>query len=153
MAALGVPAHVTILFPFLAAERVDGESRLALATIAAGRARFSARFQAVKRAASSVWLVPTPQAAFLDLTAAVAARWPDHPPYGGIHGDDLVAHLTLVENDDPATLETVVARASAAGPFDVEVTELTLITEGHDGRWHERWRVPLGAHLAEGTSE
>jgi 2'-5' RNA ligase len=142
MAARGVPSHVTILFPFLAAAELRATVRSALGGVAAARQPFTARFATPKRAEGSVWLIPDEQRQFLDLTFDVAAQWPDHPPYGGLHAGNLIAHLTLVESTDRDALDQAWAAASEA--FEVSVTELVVIAEDENGYWHERWRVPLG---------
>jgi 2'-5' RNA ligase len=143
MAALGVPAHVTVLFPFLPREALRRPVHEALAAIASAAQAFRASFTGVERRDDSVWLLPADEAPFLRLTAAVAERWPEHPPYGGVHAR-LIPHVTLVEAPDPARLHAAAAAAEEVGPFDVAVTELHLITEARTHAWHRRWRFPLG---------
>ena len=143
MAARGVPAHVTVLFPFLPAGALTAAVRATLAGLAAASPRFIARFDHVERREHLVWLVPADQRPFLSLTAAVAATWPDFPPYGGMH-DDLIAHLTLIETSDDGEREAARSAAEAVGGFDVAVDELTVIAEDGSGAWRTRWRVPLG---------
>ena len=144
MAGRGVPAHVTILFPFLADADLGPPARAVAAEIAAHRPAFVARFDHVERHDEMVWLVPRDAGPFLDLTAAVVERWPDHPPYGGIH-DILIPHLTLVETDDPAARELADRLAREVGPFDSAVTEVCLIAESATGSWRTRWRLPLAS--------
>jgi hypothetical protein len=144
MARRGVPPHVTILFPFLAGGDLTPTVHATLVRLATARDPFVARFARFERGHQVVWLVPDEQSAFLQLTTDLASEWPDHPPYGGIHGDDLVAHLTLVETADADQLDVVWAAASAGEPFQALVSELTVIVEDAAGRWHERWRLPLG---------
>ena len=143
-AAVGVPPHVTILFPFLPAGSLSASVRSDLAAVAASAEPFTAGFSRVERREGMVWLVPDDQAPFLALTAAVASRWPGHPPYGGIH-ERLIAHLTLLETDDGDALDRTVSIAREVLPFEVEVVELIVIAEDSDGRWSERWRLGLGA--------
>ena len=90
-----------------------------------------------------VWLVPEEQRIFLRLTAAVAAGWPDYPPYGGVH-DKLIAHVTLVESADDAVRVAVRAIAARVGPFAAPAREMRVITEDEAGMWRTRWRLPLG---------
>jgi 2'-5' RNA ligase len=144
MAARGVPPHVTVLFPFLPADALTPEVRLALRNLAAAREPFAARFDRVECLDQMVWLLPADQLPFLRLTAQVTARWPDYPPYEGVH-DELIAHLTLVETSDVESLSEGCAAASRSPGFDVAVDELRVITEDAAGRWHDRWRLALGA--------
>jgi len=143
MAARGVPAHVTVLFPFLPVDALTPEVLSALAGLAGTAPPFVARFGPVERREDMVWLVPSGQRPFLALTDAVFARWPDHPPYGGAH-DELIAHLTLVESPDRGVRDAAWAAATETGPFEAEVRELTVITENASGRWRTRWRLPMG---------
>ncbi len=143
LAAGGVPAHVTVLFPFLANEALTPSVRSALARLAARNPPFVARFSRVERREEMVWLVPASQRPFLDLTLAAAALWPDHPPYGGVH-DRLIAHLTLVDTTDRVARDAAWAAAQEIGPFEAAVRELTVITESASGGWRTRWRLPMG---------
>ena len=142
MAVRGVPAHVTILFPFVPAASLGREERAALIDISARRSAFVVRFDAVEQRDAMVWLVPSDQAPFLELTAAVGRRWPEHRPYGGIH-DVLIAHLTLVENDDRTVREEAVSLAREIGPFEAVAGELRVITESNAGTWRTKWRLPF----------
>ena len=143
MAAHGVPAHVTVLFPFLAVDALTPMARSTIARLAAKSPPFVARFSRVERRQEMVWLVPASQRPFLDLTDAVAALWPDYPPYEGVH-ERLIAHLTLVETTDRQTRDAAWAEAVEVGPFDVAVHEHTVITETESGNWRTRWRLPMG---------
>jgi 2'-5' RNA ligase len=143
LAARGVPAHVTILFPFLPVTALTPAIRSDLARLAARQVPFSAGFRRVEVRDAMVWLVPDDQRPFLDLTDAVATRWPDHPPYGGIH-DTLIPHLTLLETTDGPTRGAARAAAVDVGPFEMTVRELTVITENASGTWQTRWHLPLG---------
>jgi hypothetical protein len=100
-------------------------------------------FSGVKVREEMVWLVPDDPQPFLDLTDSVAALWPDHPPYGGIH-DTLIPHLTLLKTMDGHALAAARAAAVEIGPFETTVRELTVITENASGTWRTRWRLPLG---------
>ncbi len=152
MAARGVPAHVTVLFPFLPAGALTEAIRATLARLVAGHPCFVARFEHVERRDDIVWLVPADQRPFLGLTAAVTAEWPGFPPYGGIH-DDLVAHLTLIETANAGRREALRSAAAAVGPFEVAVGELTVIAEDGSGAWRTRWHLPLGPEgVTAGTS-
>jgi len=141
-AGVGVPAHVTILFPFLPVGRLGPAVRTELAAIAASLGPFDVRFRRVGRFPGVVYLAPEPSAPFTRLTAAVVARYPGFPPYGGAF-DEVIPHLTIAESAD-GPLDEIAAGARAALPFEHRVAALEVIIEGGDGRWHSRWRVSLG---------
>jgi 2'-5' RNA ligase len=132
-AARGVPAHITILFPFAGAESVDED---ALAELFSRFPAFDFTLDRVERFdGGTVWLHPEPSFRFVDLTAAVAQRWPDHPPYEG-EFDEPIPHLTV--SDTPIELQVDLPIASRAH-------EVTLIEEDEaTGRWSARRRFPLG---------
>ena len=141
-ASVGVPAHVTVLFPFLPAEQLRPDVRRELATLVAAHPPFDLRFEQVGRFAGVVYLAPEPAAPFVDLTQAVVRRYPEHPPYGGAF-DVVVPHLTITESDE-APLDEIAASAAAVLPFRHRVSTLEVLVEGGAGRWHRQWRLPLG---------
>jgi hypothetical protein len=51
------------------------------------------------------YLAPRPAQPFVDLIAAVTARWPEYPPYEGIH-ETVVPHLTLGHGRLDVSIET-----------------------------------------------
>jgi 2'-5' RNA ligase len=142
-ASVGVPPHVTLLFPFMPAAALRPPVRRALAGIAADVEPFDVRFAAVGRFPNVVWLMPEPAARFSALTEAIAARFPDYPPYEGVF-DEVIPHLTLVESAT-ASLDEIAAAAQRHLPFTCRVAAMELLVEGPDDRWHGHWRIPLGS--------
>ena len=130
-AARGVPAHVTILFPFADPADIDED---AIADLVGAFAAFEVELDRVERFDDGpVWLHPEPSAPFAALIDAVWRRFPDHPPYAGAH-DVVIPHLTV--SDVPVEIDVEL-------PISVSVREVTLIEEGVDGRWTVRRRFPL----------
>jgi 2'-5' RNA ligase len=143
-AGVGVPAHVTILFPFLPASDLTPADRSALADIARGVEPFEIAFRRVGRFPAVVYLVPEPSGPIAALTAAVTARYPGHPPYGGVF-DEVVPHLTVTEVGAETTpLDAIAAEAEHWLPFAHHVTALEVLVESPEGRWRRHWRIPLG---------
>jgi len=141
-ARLGVPSHVTVLFPFLTPDDLDGPVRRELAAIATRHRPFRVRFERVGRWPSVAFLAPEPSEPFARLTRDVAERFPDYPPYEGAFAE-VVPHLTVAENPN-APLDEIAGTVEAALPFEHEVTSLAVLIETADGRWHGHWRLPLG---------
>ncbi len=132
-AALGVAAHITLLFPFLDGEAIDE------AVLAELFARFNAFDFTLDRVEQFddgvVWLHPSPSLRFADLTAAIHQRWPSHPPYEGAF-DETIPHLTVSET--PIDLQIAL-------PIAAHAHEVTLIEQAErTGRWAARARFPLG---------
>jgi 2'-5' RNA ligase superfamily len=96
-ASWGVPAHVSVLYPFVEPAQVDGYLFATLAAVFGSVAAFDCRFSRTQWFGQDVlWLAPEPAQPFRDLTAAVWGAFPHHPPYGGAH-DDVVPHLSIAE--------------------------------------------------------
>lgn len=130
-AALGVPAHVTILFPFAPPDAVDQPS---VAEVLASFRAFSFELASLERFGDEVtYLAPRPAQPFADLIAAVAARWPEYPPYEGIH-DTVVPHLTIGYRPLDVSIEL---------PIACVAQEVVLIEEDDGGRWTTRRRFAL----------
>jgi 2'-5' RNA ligase len=130
-AAAGVPAHITILFPFAPPEQV---AEAAVAEVLAPFRAFDFVLDRVERfEQGGVWLHPNPSAPFADLTAAVWQRWPEYPPYEGTWSER-IPHLTVSEAPIDVQVEL---------PIDCRAREVTLIEEDDEGRWAERGRFPL----------
>lgn len=145
-AGVGVPAHVTIIYPFMRPMDLDPAVRRSLAGLAAEHEPFDVRFNRLDRFPGIVYAVPVPSAPFVRLTEAVARQFPDFPPYGGAF-DEIIPHLTVAESAD-APLDVIAAEAEAALPFHHRVTQLVVLVQGPDERWHSRWRIPLGRRPA-----
>lgn len=140
-AALGVPAHVTILYPWLPASVLGREARSALAAIASETRAFEVRFGAVGRWPGVVYLEPEPAWRFSALIDRVAARFPEYPPYAGAI-EEVIPHLTLVERTG-APLDEIAAAAAARLPFVRRVRAIEVLVEDGNRRWRPRWRLPL----------
>ena len=135
-AAAGMPAHVTLLQPFV--EDPDEGIVEELRFFFAGVDGFRLRFTSVAELAQAVCLVPEPGDVVRGLVEALARRWPDCPP-----PDDVVPHLTVVDTPDAAL--RLRARAEVAGglPVTTDVHQAALWVRDGD-RWSRRAAFPLG---------
>ncbi|MGW5354063.1 2'-5' RNA ligase family protein [Streptomyces sp. NPDC004031] len=141
-ARAGVPAHVTVLVPFLDGNRLDRATRADLAALLAGRPAFDVAFRRCGRFPGVLYLVPEPDGPLAELSVAVAARWPEAPPYGGRFAG-VVPHLTVADGQDEAVLADVEAALAARLPVASRVRAVDLMA--FDGtRWHLRESFPLG---------
>jgi len=94
-AAWGVPAHVTVLYPFVDPDRIDPAVLDRLAAAVGSVPAFDVTLARLCWFGDDrLWLAPEPDHPFRALTAAVCREFPDHPPYGGVH-DDPTPHLTV----------------------------------------------------------
>ena len=140
----GVPAHVTILFPFVPVTEVDdglvGELRELFAPVPAFRfeLRECRHFPAV------LYLAPEPPEPFVALTETVVAAYPGYPPYEGVFAE-VVPHLTAAEGDH-AVLARAEGEIRQSLPIAAEAREVVLLEEVDPelGRWRTHSRLPLG---------
>jgi len=141
-AALGIPAHVTLLVPFVPAEAIDDVLVEELRQLFAAQHAFSYRLARVARFPEVAWLAPEPAEPFRRLSELIFSRYPDYPPYEGIH-DDVIPHLTVAVGD--AVLQDEVEAALTPHlPISAGADEVTLLVEDESGHWRESERFPLG---------
>ena len=141
VAGVGIPAHVTILYPFVDPDALVAGVRRELAAIAARHEPFRVRFERVGIWPGVVYLAPEPADRFSRLIDDLVAAFPHHPPYGGAF-DEVIPHLTITESADAPS--SIAAAAAGSLPFERPVTRLDVLVENGIGRWHSRWRIPLG---------
>ena len=142
-AAQGVPAHVTLLYPFMPPELLKDDVRRLVEQIVAAEPVFSFTLSAVGRWPNVVFLVPQPADPFRRLTLALSAAFPEFPPYSGVH-EEVVPHLTIAQ-DVP---EDYFAAAEHALPGMLPIRDVAreawLIGHTPEQPWHTLWRLPLG---------
>lgn len=139
--SIGIPPHVTLLHPFAPAEIV-GESLDDLRALFATTPVFDVSFRELRRWPDMAYLAPDPPEPFARLIEAIVRRWPDYPPYEGIH-ETVIPHLTVAYGGD-TLLEEVEASVTPHLPIEAYVTDAVLLEELEpDVRWGERARFPL----------
>lgn len=145
-AALGVPAHVTCVVPFVPPPLITADVIETLHGITAGFDAFTVGFPDVGEFPGVVWLRPEPDGPLRALTRALVAAFPEYPPYEGAF-DDPQPHLTVGMDLDPVETATLRARVDSEVtphlPFHTTVAALSLLTLDDAGRWHEELRLPL----------
>ncbi|EMF56454.1 hypothetical protein SBD_2205 [Streptomyces bottropensis ATCC 25435] len=135
-ARAGVPAHVTVLFPFLNESRIDDGALAAVGEVIGRHRPFEARFEYCGRFPGILYLVPEPDLPFRRLTEAIADRWPETPPFGG-QFDEVLPHLTIAQGQGDAVLEEAEADLCGRLPITARVSSVDLMV--HDGtRWQQR---------------
>ncbi|MEU6261351.1 2'-5' RNA ligase family protein [Streptomyces sp. NPDC047043] len=134
-ARAGVPAHVTVVFPFLHASLVDAGTCAVLDEIFGRHESFDVRFEECGRFPGVLYLAPVPDAPFRRLTEAVVDRWPEAPPYGGKYEPH--PHLTVAQGQEDAVLDELEADLLPGLPFAARVPTVDLVV--HNGiDWQHR---------------
>ncbi|MGN9846429.1 2'-5' RNA ligase family protein [Nonomuraea sp. H19] len=140
-ASAGVPAHVTVLVPFLDIDRVDAAVTDDLRALIGEHGPFTVRFDECRRFPDVLYLAPTPDQPFRALTQAVAARWPEAPPYGG-QFTDIIPHLTVAHGQQAHVYDEVEAVLTTRLPLTAHVASISLFASDGD-RWHQCAEFPL----------
>lgn len=144
-APLGIPAHITVLFPFAPPESIGTEVLRALEHLFAGVRPF--QFQLSHTAwfgADVVYLAPRDQEPFRALTQRVFEAFPAFPPFGG-QFDDVVPHLTIGHGHPVGELRAAEDAVRAFVPVDASATSITLMTQQSPcGHWSKTAVFTLG---------
>jgi len=139
-AADGVPAHVTVLYPFRT--ELDDATLDAVAAIAGAVPAFDLTLRTTARFPGVVlYLDPEPAAPFHELIARCAAAFPDCPPYEGTIPDP-IPHLTVADGVDEPTAAALDAEVRTGLPISCRVDRLTLISGPPP--WRAVRHFPLG---------
>ena len=145
-AARGMPAHITVLVPFLREDRVTDAVLAQLRELCAGLPVLEVAFRRTARFASVLYLDPEPSDGLRHLTCAIARRWPDTPPYGGAF-KEVIPHLTVAHHADADVLGDIETDMRAGLPVHARLTEACLYV--FDGaRWQQRANFPFRASIA-----
>ncbi|MGV1009578.1 MAG: 2'-5' RNA ligase family protein [Dermatophilaceae bacterium] len=146
-AHVGVPPHVTVLFPFKPLEALTDDDHATLTTVLARRPAFDIVLSSLGWfGAEVVFLVPEDPAPFVTLTRAVVTAFPQFLPYGGAF-DEIVPHVTFGQGHDLGALREAARGVRPALPVRQHVADVQLWTgpapgSGH-GRWHRVRSYPL----------
>lgn len=141
---LGVPAHITILFPFMAPDQIT-QSVLAQAQAALSQVQsFAFSLNQVRRFPATAYLAPEPAEPFIVLTESLVRSFPAFPPFGGEHAS-IIPHLT-VANGNASEAEVAAAELELeiqkSGPISGFCSSVSLL-ENSSGRWREMHVFPL----------
>ncbi|RJQ66445.1 2'-5' RNA ligase family protein [Pseudonocardiaceae bacterium YIM PH 21723] len=140
-----VPAHVTVLYPFLPVTSVTPADLDALRDLFAGFAPFPVRFSQARRFPRLLYLEPEPAEPFTEMTRRAVQRWPHLLPYGGKYGDS-EPHLSVADfapSDEPV-LGAVEAELAAQLPVSMVLDEAWLVVFDGSG-WNRTHRFGFGS--------
>ena len=136
-AIAGLPAHITVLYPFLHPDSISIEIVSDIRSLFRDFGRFRFSLCGVCGFPGVAYLIPDPLAPFDALTNAAVARFPETPPYGGAFAN-LVPHLTIAQQPPAPCLAEITSRllleAGTMLPVECVATEVTLVIK-RAGRW------------------
>jgi hypothetical protein len=139
-AALGVPAHITILYPFMPPHAITAPVLAELREFFAQFAAFEFALTGLRHFPQVLHLAPAPAEPFKALTYAIAERYPNYPPYGGNFAE-VIPHLTIADVDEAAQLDDIerefLQQHGLHLPVKAQAREVWLIGNT-SGRWETR---------------
>jgi 2'-5' RNA ligase len=143
----GMPAHITLLHPFLRSRRIGQKTERELESVLANVPAFDFTLSEVRSFPKVIYLAPEPAAPFVKLVESVVARWPEHQPYGGAF-DEIVPHVTIAYRDDAP--EGLAERL----PVGARADEVWLMSRvGHHWVVRRRFKLSAQSELAVSSRE
>ena len=128
VALRGVPAHITVLYPFMTPDELSDSAGAAVQQVLDHFPE------------GATYLAPEPATPFVRLTMAIAERFPAYPPYGGTHAE-VIPHLTVAQSPDAPADE--LAEIERHLPIRCVARETWLMVEDDEHRWRNHLRFAL----------
>lgn len=139
-AAEGMPAHITINYPFQPSEP-DREFTIdQLASLFSGFHSTQFSLTEICSSSDTLYLAVEPEQPFRKLIEAVADKYPESPPYGGIH-DDVIPHVTVAEPKTESEFNSIIQEFALAsvGKLPIKAWAREVWLMDHMGsRWIKR---------------
>lgn len=143
-APLGVPAHITVLFPFMPPQAISPSILARLERLFAPVDPFRFRLERTDWFGEEVlWLAPGDPEPFHTLTDRVHQAYPAFPPFEG-RFPEVVPHLTIGHGNPVEDLRAAEASVRPHLPIDARATAVNLMTQSAEGRWTRTATFPLG---------
>jgi hypothetical protein len=141
----GVPAHVSLLYPFVVGAELDERVITALNELFVGQVSIPVDFMECYRRGGFVALRPDPGDDLKELMSKTRRRWPDVVPYEGVYGD-VEPHLTIATRCSEETAGRIEQEVTADLPICAELREAWLLA--FEGQWISRGRFEFGDSAA-----
>lgn len=146
-AAAGVPAPITLLYPFKSPDEIGASVLDRLRQCFARFAPVHFSLAVTRRFPGVLYLAPEPDEPFRRLTLAIWDCYPETPPYGGKYSD-IVPHLCVAQLADEQKLYRIAEEFTQVSqgqvPTHATATEVALMNN-KSGRWRVRTTLRLGS--------
>ncbi|MER6314232.1 2'-5' RNA ligase family protein [Streptomyces sp. NPDC001581] len=137
----GVPAHVSLLYPFVPEAALTGEDEKGVRSLAAG---FPVAELVLGELVAESGFVAVSVPELQPLVDAFRAQWPELRPYGGRFGARPAAHVTVAMGaDDPTASARVRAAVGSLLPLCARAAAVQVVVLTEEG-WRPRFTAPLG---------
>ncbi len=148
-AALGVPPHVTIMYPFLPPAEITGEVRRQLQGLAGRQPRFKYSLPRLLEWPDGVRvLAAEPAFPFRALMSAVHERWGLDPYEGSVPLEEIVPHVTLGRDLPSTAVRQLVDVLASVEVVDWDAVALTVLIRR--GTWATEAEFALGSDPVAG---
>ena len=145
-ASRGMPAHITINYPFIPGVILSADTLDRLTNVLASTQPFPFTLSRIARFPNVLYLTPSPSAPFERLTAQIAHEFPESPPYGGQYASP-TPHLTVADSKDedlPGSVEREFSDVAAEYlPLKAFANNVWLVDDS-TGRWKKRLSFSFG---------
>jgi 2'-5' RNA ligase superfamily protein len=138
----GVPAHVSLLYPFISAAELDEQVTDALSELVVAHEPMPVEFVECYRRGGFVALRPDPIEGLTELTKKIRDRWPDIVPYEGVYGN-VEPHVTVAMRASEQRAAMIEHEVTEQLPISAELREMWLVV--FEGQWSMQGRFELGA--------
>ncbi len=136
VAAAGVPAHVTLVVPWLPPDEITAADLAELDEELSQVKAFDFELSHVDWFGRRVlWVAPTPSGPFLDMTNRLAERF-GTPPWDD-EFDEVIPHLTVAHASDGVELVPIAADLAGRLPLRCRAEEVWVMV-GDGTRWERR---------------
>jgi 2'-5' RNA ligase len=137
--ARGMPAHVTLIYPFADTSALDCPLKK-LSRVFAAFEPFDVTVAKAGRFPGLLYLRPEPPEQFVAMTEAIVDAFPEFPPYGG-EFDEIVPHVTVAQADEDL-LVMIEADLAAKLPVSARVERAWVVENAAEG-WRRHTAFPL----------
>jgi len=145
-AHLGVPAHITLLYPFYPAQAALDEITI-LRHFCASIEAFPFSFTEVRRFPTTAYLHPDKSETFAQITRTLVTMWPACKPYRGDFSE-IIPHLTVADKVDSQVVGAVEIALRRQLPIRCVARDVWLLTSDNTGMWSKAACLPLASNAA-----
>ncbi len=142
-----VPAHLTVLYPYVAYDRLD-DTCARLEPICASIAPFEVTLAGYGEFPGVIYMALRNPRPIKRLFRTIYQHFPECPPYRGAFGEDLTPHLTVGEFETSDEQHAARAALPRYAPLTFQATRLHVLY-GIDAialPWLTHAVIPLGGH-------
>jgi 2'-5' RNA ligase len=141
----GMPAHVTLLYPFTDSDHLPAGRINEVRDVLQGFSVFEIELKTLRWFENpgewALWLAPDPPDRFVAMTQALVHQFPEHPPYKGKFAE-VVPHLTVGVSASRGDLEPLLDLVEPHLPIKARIKNAGLYQ--HDpGGWKRRAQFAL----------